>query len=311
MKAFDELPGWADRFSFSAHSPSGSIRPNCKEFFEKSIARPQRLYAPPGCRMVAGKVGEQYAKDIVIGGEDPAQAMRHAYSTFDGHRILEHDEMDAARWSTIRDDIYEIPRTKEEKENAGDAEAITGTVLELTCKHTASGLVEATQGANSIEDGRWVSVTLEGVELPFIGEIDVEAGGVVEIKTKWPTHSAKSKRGWNVNSLPARPDINHVGQVALYWKWLREQSENVPIKIVYANCKGWRVFSSSDCEDLNESSLNDAIDRMRIVARTRENLMKNAGSIEELFAMIAPDFSHFMWRDVPPEYLAAAKQRWG
>jgi hypothetical protein len=38
--------------------------------------------------------------------------------------------------------------------------------------------------------------------------------------------------------------------------------------------------------------------------------MRSAETIDELFAMIAPDFSHFMWRDVPPAYRSAAEQQW-
>ena len=308
MAGFDALPDWALAYHFTHHSPSGVSRPHCREFFEKAIARPANMYAPANCRMKAGIVCEQYSKDIVIDGEDANQAYRAAVAEFDQHKILEHDENDAARFVTIRDDVYEIPLTKEEK--AAEVEPTSGSVLELTAKHTAAGLAEATAGANDITDGRQVNVYLEGVELPFEGEIDVEAGGVVEIKTKWP-RDAKNERGWNVNSLPPRPDINHVNQVALYWKFLREQSENVPVKLVYANCKGWRVFDSASCDDLSEAALNDALDRLRIVARTRENLMKNASNIDELLSMVSPDFSHFMWRDVPPAYRELANQSWG
>lgn len=306
---FDDLPSWAERFNFTAHSPSGTSRPNCKEFFEKAVARPLRLYAPAGCRMIAGKVAEQYAKDIVITGDDPSTAFRAAVASFDEHKPLEHDPNDIVRWSNIRDDVYEIPLSKAEKD-AG-APVVSGSILELTCRHTAEGLSEATREANQVTDGRWVSVQLDDVELDFIGEIDVEANGVVEIKTKWPTLSAKSKRGWHVNSLPARPDPNHVQQVALYWAWLRRQAENVPVRLVYANCKGWRVFSSHDCEELSVANLEKALDRMRVVARARERMMQMAGSIDELLQMVPPDFSHFMWKDVPPEYRAAAEQKWG
>ena len=299
---FDEMPEWASKFNFTAHSPSGSARPNCREFYEKSVARPAHLYTPPGCRMLAGLTAERYAVSVVVDGEDPATAFRAAVSDFDQHRIVEHDPTDAARFSTIRDEEYTIP---------GTDPAVTGTVLELTCKHTTQGLAEATRTANQVEDGRWVSVQLDGVELPFIGQIDVEAGGVVEIKTKWPTLSERVKRGWQINSLPARPDPNHVGQVALYWRWLREQSDNVPVKLVYANCKGYRIFDSADCEELSVANLEAALERMRIIARARESLMKQAGSVEQLFSLIAPDFQHFMWRDVSPEYMAAARKQWG
>ena len=298
----DDLPDWATRFHVEAWSASGSARPNCREFFEKVIARPQRLYSPPGCRMLAGLVAERYAVGIVVNNEDPATAFRAAVSDFDNHEIVKHDESDAPRFATIRDEEYTVP---------GSDPAITGTVLELTCKHTAEGLAEATRTANLVEDGRWISVYLEGVELPFIGQIDVESGAVVEIKTRWPTLTTRAKRGWQINSLPAKPDPNHIAQVALYWRWLRQQSENVPVQLVYANCKGYRVFDSSTCDELAPSSLEAALDRLRAIARTRESLMKAAATTEELFSMVPPDFAHFMWSDCPPEYMAVAKQQWG
>jgi hypothetical protein len=38
--------------------------------------------------------------------------------------------------------------------------------------------------------------------------------------------------------------------------------------------------------------------------------MRASENVEELFNLIAPDFSHFMWKDVPPEYRQAAEQQW-
>jgi hypothetical protein len=298
---FDDLPDWALRFNFTAHSASGSARPNCKEFFEKAIARPRHLVDRAGCPATGGRVCESYAKAIVIEGMDPSQAYRAAVATFDEHQILDHLDGDAEKFAIIRDAIYEVP---------GTDPRVSGSVLELTCRHTADGLIEATRGANKIEDGRWISVRLEDVALDFIGQIDVEAGGVVEIKTRWPHLSDRTKRGWSINSLPAKPDPNHVGQVALYWLWLRQQSENVPVRLVYANCKGYRVFTSDDCEQLSEASLNEALERLRTIAKVRERLMQQAQSVDELLAMIAPNFAHFMWKSVPPEYRAAADEAW-
>ena len=71
------------------------------------------------------------------------------------------------------------------------------------------------------------------------------------------------------------------------------------------------MFSSHDCEELSVANLEKALDRMRMVARARERMMRMAGSIAERLQMVPPDFSHFMWRDVPPEYRAAAEQKWG
>jgi len=103
---------------------------------------------------------------------------------------------------------------------------------------------------------------------------------------------------------------DHVAQVAIYWKWLKQQADNVPVKLVYANCRGYRIFTDQDTEQLSPANLCAALDRMRTVARTREKLMQKAQNINDLFELVAPDFSHFMWRNVPPEYREAAEQIW-
>ena len=301
MNGFDELPAWATRFHFHAHSASAIARPDSKEFFEKVIARPQELYDRAGCPALAGRLAEKFAKDVVIKNADRSESFRHALSMFDTHNPLDHVAGDADKFFVIRDAVYTVPKTDPK---------IEGSVFELTLNHTAEGLAAATQGQNQITDGRWVSVHLEGVTLPFIGQIDVEDAGVVEIKTRYPSISARTKRGWQINSLPSKPMPDHVAQVAIYWKWLKQQADNVPVKLVYANCRGYRIFTDQDTEQLSPANLCAALDRMRTVARTREKLMQKAQNINDLFELVAPDFSHFMWRNVPPEYRAAAEQIW-
>jgi hypothetical protein len=91
---------------------------------------------------------------------------------------------------------------------------------------------------------------------------------------------------------------------------VREQSENVPVKLVYANCKSFRVFSSEDCEELTEPRLNEALEFMRSVARAREKMMSRSDTIQELLEVIVPDFGHWMWRDKTPEFKQLAEQSW-
>lgn len=301
MNGFDELPIWATRFNFNAHSASGIARPDSKEFFEKVVARPHKLFDRAGCAALGGRVAEKFAKSVVIENADRSEAFRHAVSTFDQHKPLSHVSGDADKMSVIRDAVYAVPKTEPK---------IEGSIFELTLNHTAEALATATQGQNKISDGRWVSVHLEGVTLPFIGEIDVEDSGVVEIKTRWPAISTRTKRGWQINSLPSKPMPDHVAQVAIYWKWLKQQADNVPVKLLYANCRGYRIFTDQDTEQLSPANLCAALERMRTVARTREKLMQKAQNITDLFELVAPDFTHFMWRTVPPEYRAAAEQIW-
>jgi hypothetical protein len=295
------LPDWATRFHFEAHSPSGANRPDSLEFFEKAVARPAKLWAGPNAPMVGGKTAEQHAKRVVLEGQEPGESLRHSLSDFDQHTPLAHVPDDAVKFDIMRNGIYKSEVTEQED-----------TVYVLTLDHLLRGTQEATQGENKVIDGPWVSVYMPDVSLPYIGQIDIQTRGVVECKTQWPyvDKTGKAKRGWKLNSLPAKPKPDHISQVALYWSWMKKQSDNVPVHLVYANCRGFRVFSSDDCDQLSEAHLNEACERLRRIARTREALMRKADNIKELLELVAPDFGHWMWRDKPPEYKALAEQSW-
>jgi hypothetical protein len=297
----DNLPIWAERFHFTHHSPSSVNRPTCLEIFEKCIARPNKIYSPPGCPLIAGTAAHQYVEQVIVDGADPGEAMRHAHSKLDEHNPQAHYPEDATKFDIIRNGQYE-----------SDVSEAESGVFDLTLEHLALGAREAVAGENKVDGGQWVSVEMPGLQLPFIGQLDLQTRAVIELKTQWPyvDSTGKAKRGFKINSLPAKPKRDHVGQVALYWKWLREQSENVPVKLVYANCKSFRVFSSEDCEELTEPRLNEALEFMRSVARAREKMMSRSDTIQELLEVIVPDFGHWMWRDKTPEFKQLAEQSW-
>jgi len=294
----NQLPNWAERFNFAWHSPSGAIRPNCLEFFEKAIARPAKVYSPAGCAMKAGTAAHDYVEKIIVHGEDPKEAMRHAVSVLDSHTPLEHYADDATKIDIIRNGQYKSDITEQED-----------SVFSLTLEHLLLGTREAVAGENKVEAGQWCSVEMDGLKLPYVGEMDLMTRCVVELKTKWPYIDTlgKSKRGFKIQSLPSKPMADHVSQVAFYWSWMRKQSQNVPIRLVYANCKGYRVFKSEDCPELAEPKLNEALERLRIVAKTREAMMSRSNTIKELFDLV-PYEDHWMWRDKTPEYKQLAEK---
>ena len=294
-----DLPPWAEKFQFWHHSPNGCMRPDFMEFIEKAVARPLGIYSPPNSPMIGGTQAEAHAKRVVIDGDDETESFRHALSEMQAHKPADYNEADAVKHKIILNEEYQ----------SDVVEGLTDTIYALTLKHMVLGLQEATKGENQVVDGPWISLKLEGLALDFAGEIDVQTRGVVELKTRWPKLN-KSERGWGVNSLPAKPDANHVAQTAIYWAWMRQQSENVPVTIVYANCKGYRVFSSQDCEELQPARLDDAVERYKLIAKTRENLMSKCNSVKELMSLVAPDFSHWMWKDKSPEYKQLAEQTW-
>ena len=297
----DTTPEWAKRFFFNAHSPSGANRTTCKEIFDKVIARPRKLFTPPNVTMKGGIQGEKYVRSITLEDADPAEAYRHAVSQIQEHTPQDFNPDDAAKLDIILNGQYK-----------SDITELEDTVLSLTLQHLLLGTREAIKGENKVENGPWVSVMFDDVELPYIGEIDIMTRGVVELKTQWPyiDKTGKAKCGFRINSLPSKPKPEHINQVALYWKWMRKQSENVPVTLVYANCKGYRVFSSVDCAELSEARLTQACESLRLIARTRETLMKKADNVSDLLSMIAPDFSHWMWRSEMPAYKQLAEQMW-
>lgn len=107
-------------------------------------------------------------------------------------------------------------------------------------------------------------------------------------------------------SLPTAPRPDHIMQVALYRAWLHRQEQHVPVKLVYATPAGFRVFDSDTCEALGDAAMQRALTRMCRIAKAREHLLRRAEDLDDLFRFLSPDFSHFMWRDKPPEYLKLA-----
>lgn len=293
-----KLPDWAEKYNFKWHSPSGAVRPDCAEFFDKVIARPNDIKSPAGCQLLAGTAAHEYAELVLVDGETEGEAMSHAMSILDEHKVLEYFPADNEKFDIIKNGTYKSDVTDQED-----------NVFQLTLQHLLQGTKEATRGENKLEAGTKCLVEMDGLELPYLGFMDIMTRSVVELKTKWPyiDSSGKSKRGFKINSLPAKPDSSHVQQCALYWKWMREQAEGVKVYLVYANCKNYRVFSSDDCEELSEPRLNMALDQLRKLARHRENLMKRSATVPDLMELVLPDFSHWWWKDKSPEFKSAAE----
>ena len=303
---YDTVPEWAARFSFMSHSPSGCGRPDDLEFFEKCVARPRKMWWPGNAAMAAGRAAETAVNLATVHDEPWQSAFRSALAEFDEHESPLHIENDRTKHALIRDHVYTVKQTKAEKD-AGAPE-VSGTFFELVCQNLYAGTLEATQGANRIEDGRWVSMQFDGVELDFIGQLDLEAGAVIELKTSWPS-PADTKRGFRMPSLPTAPRPEHVMQVALYRAWLQRREEHVPVKLVYATPVGFRVFDSDSCDALGDAAMQRALGRMCRIAKAREHLLKRAEDVDDLLAFLSPDFGHFMWRDKPPEYLTLARSK--
>jgi len=297
-----ELPDWAVRHHFLNHSPSGCTRPDDLEFFEKVVARPARVFNPFGIPAVAGTIAHDYATDVIVKGVEQAEAFRHAVSRLDEYTPRPWIEKDDWKHNVIRESIYAVPKSDPK---------VSGTVFELTLEHLLQGVREATAGSNVVEEGKWASIRFNGLTLPTVGQLDLQDRGVIEMKTKWPRNSNQAKKGWGPPTIPKTPDPDHVMQVAFYWRWMREQSENVPVKLIYAGCNGYRVFDSANEPLLSEASMSAALDHMRKVARKREIILQACATRDQLFEMVTPNFKDWKWNNVRPEYFKLACQVWG
>ena len=181
---FSGLPSWVETFNFYHHSPSGCQRPDGMEFLEKVEARPRKIFSPANAPMISGTQGESHCKRVVIDGDDPNESYRHAVSVLEEHKPAPWDEADKAKHEIILNGEYEsVPLEK------------TGTVFELTLEHLVLGLREATKGENLVEDGPWISLPMDGLILPFAGEIDVKTRGMsLRLKRNGPS-SKPAQRG--------------------------------------------------------------------------------------------------------------------
>ena len=292
------LPDWAVKFSYDHHSKSGLQSPFSKQLVRKM--HPE-VRDPIGVPATAGKAAEVCATNVVAKGMTFSEAFRDALAVLDRHKIAPHLTNDQADFDLIRD----CAPGKDKKKNPDNR-----TIFERACANLVEGLQEACAGANRIETSQYINLELPRCDLFFEGEIDVVTNGVVEIKTKWPKAS-DTKQGFTTRSIPARPDIWHVRQVALYWKWMREQSENVPIKILYADFHKYRLFTSDDCPQLSEEHLNEALKFLAGEARTREKMLSRAATKEELFEIIPAEADHWFWNTASPELIAKRNELWG
>lgn len=292
------LPDWAVRFSYDHHSKSGLSSPFSKQLLRKM--HPE-IYDPIGVTATAGKAVEICGDRVVADGMTFSEAFRHGLAHLDTHRLAGHLPNDEANFWLIRDKAPDL-----NKKTNPDSR----TIFERTCANLVEGLQEACKGANRIETSQYINTELDNCELYFEGEIDVIANGVVEIKTKWPKVS-DTKQGFTTRSIPARPDIWHVRQVALYWKWMRERSENVPVKIVYADFHKYRLFTSDDCPQLSEEYLEEALKFLAGEARTREKMLSRAETKEQLFEIIPAESDHWFWNTASPELIAKRNELWG
>jgi len=156
-------------------------------------------------------------------------------------------------------------------------------------------------------------IEADGLDLQIGGYVDVtELNYINEFKSKWPSPFLKVDGTYSERSqaIPKNPTASNVRQAAIY-----SRASNKPVRIIYANHKGYQIFNKDNCDFLTPSALFAAFETMRISARTRQNLLKIGEGAENQAEIIAryvmPNFGHYTWSNVDDETIREVKRLWG
>ena len=237
---------------------------------------------PRVVQMLAGTAVHAAAFSIFNGEEDAAAATRHAVSRCQSHEPPAWNERD----KKLTDHLL-----------SEDASRVVATI-----EHAADGLREACVGANRVETEEEMWLELPGIEVPVKGYLDGRTSKlIVELKTKWDTVYSRSKAGFRSNSLPKSLDAvpaDHIAQVALYQ---RMATGDEACRLVYANRGGYVVH------EVEQDRLNEAIDQSLVTLRRRQRLLERNETFQDVCDSLDVDFSHWRWRDWPPQLLEEAK----
>ena len=301
-----KIPDWSTHYAYKWHSNPKS-RSTCRTLFDKCYVRPALerawkvmkdgsasvesksdarltidLHKDDNAQMCAGRTVQQFCDAILLEEADPTLAAQTAQETMRAYKPRDWDETDQIKAEHRCDEIADV------------------------CENAITGLREALTGINNLYGEKQVFTNLPGCELEYFGIPDYSER--VELKTKWDRASKTAKSGWSANSLPKKPDLAHLYQVAGYW----HGTKNLPT-LVYANRLGYRVFTPENCEELTPEHLNSILELCAQDCRIREKILRAAhrmgGHIEDLLQLVEPQFGHWSW-DVKPQIKALAKEIW-
>ena len=196
-------------------------------------------------------------------------------------------------------DFHDAPATEPQEKRDKYRELIPDAV-----ENGVDLLAERYGGA---EEERRVEVSLEGVDLPVMGFIDLCASNAFcEVKTKAPRMGAVKKdgtRGWTKAAIPAKPQFEHLCQVSIYQK-----ATGLEPNLAYVSATGSALFTPENCEELQPEYLAYCLEEMRGRAIRRQNLMKVSNDPKVLAGLLDPDFQHpFYWDE---EHKEEAKELW-
>ncbi len=118
-------------------------------------------------------------------------------------------------------------------------------------------------------------------------------------------HKANSQI-WTSQSLPLEVKDTHSPQLAIYSKGTEILGD-----ILYVKEHDHIMFEAQDGEEKLQMDYHDeTLKTVKANALTRQNLLKMAKNPKNLHQVIQPDFTHWKWRGIEPEYLEIAKNIW-
>ena len=307
-----DVPEWATRHGYWHHSNPRS-KDRAKTLYEKVHVRPQieqafntlrnkdasdadkllaksvlhRLYDGRSSANMEGGKATQTACDLYLVMDEAGETLGLAEATLAGVEQLQSYK----------------------PKNEGDADRLDKYLeeLPLVIEHAVKGLQEAMASENRILGEKQLLGTMPGLAVPYDTRPDYANRG--DLKTKWSRPSARSKSGWQAGSLPSSLtgmfDMKNVYQSCGFWAL----NGHRPPFLVYANATDYRVFTPENAPELRDDFLHDVMNDIILQCKPTENILRAAGSKDELLGLVAPDWQDICWSETE-SYLAEARQQW-
>ena len=323
------LPEFATKLGLHHHSPTQQAIPDGAWIFKYGIlTQEERRLLPANAQMKAGvavgDVLQQYYSDTIWKLNPLTKKLMpyaNALQKADKQELI-NDNLDKFRKYEPADDK---DREKFEKYQQEIVEVITNGFSAL------EEIGAANLGPITCEEQISIPQEVSSLLLPVVGRTDFTFGGVsaggssqqsfpsliLELKTTWSKLGKVKKNGersFISLSSPAAPSFTHLTQCAFY---AAKYDYKAPIKLLYVNKNGYKIFDSSNCSDLTQEGLQKNFKIMCNVFRRREKILgqfekKDPQNIlKSAIEIIDPNFDHpYCWHNIGDENLRRAKQLW-
>lgn len=317
------LPKFAVTLGLTHHSPTqGSIPDGHYLHKYGALTQEQRRALPGNAKMKAGvcvnEILQKHLADTIYKinpttkkvspfenkdkGRDKKEITYEELQKFKDY--IPNDEKDEQNKNKYCDEIFEVVNNGfSSMEKIGAA-----TSSPITCEEQIS-----------------ITQQVSSLLLPVVGRTDFAFGngaevsfpsGIVEIKTQWSKLGKlknNGERSFIRLTPPAAPSFNHLTQCATYAAYY---DYKVPVYLIYLTAKDYKIFDSSNCNDLTQEGLQKNFRMLCNIFKRREKILSSfehlpkSELIQSAADIIDPQFSHpYAWHNYT--YIDDAKQLWG